>query len=85
MPRTVQQLSVSVPADLVEWLDGKARELGSSRSGALAALLEARRRQEWEELFAQGCREFAGEMQETAELTRAAQAEVALREPFDAD
>ena len=76
---------MSLPAHLVEWLDQRARETGTSRSGALAQVLEERRRQEWADLFAQGCREFAGEMAATADATHAAQAEVALGEPFDAD
>jgi hypothetical protein len=36
-------------------------------------------------LFAEGFREFAQEMRETAALTYDAQTELALREPFDAD
>lgn len=85
MSRVAQQLSVTLPAQLVEWLDEKAHRTGHSRSGLLATLLEERRRQEWEELFAQGCEEFADEMEQIAEQAFAAQAEVALAEPFDAD
>lgn len=85
MPRAAEQLSVSLPAHLVEWIDQKAREFGSSRSRALAQVLEERRRQEWTDLFIEGCREFAGEMAATAAETHAAQAEVALGEPFGGD
>jgi metal-responsive CopG/Arc/MetJ family transcriptional regulator len=85
MARTAEQVSVSLPTHLVEWLDRKAKENGASRSNVLAQELEIRRRQEWEELFAEGCREFTEEMSATAAETFAAQAEVALREPFDAD
>ncbi|MBI3970151.1 MAG: ribbon-helix-helix protein, CopG family [Chloroflexi bacterium] len=85
MAQTAEQVSVSLPAHLVEWLDQKARVTGTSRSAALAAVLEERRSQEWAELFAEGCREFAAEMRETAARTHAAQAEIALREQFDAD
>ncbi|MGH2353371.1 MAG: hypothetical protein ACRDI2_24220 [Chloroflexota bacterium] len=85
MPRTAEQLSVSLPAHLVEWLDKKASAAKLTRSGVLARVLEERRRQEWEALFAEGCREFADDMRTTAAQTHAAQAEVALREPFDAD
>lgn len=84
MARTAEQVSVSLPAHLIAWLDEKARRDNLSRSSVLAQELEARRQQEWEELFAAGCREFAGEMRATAAETQAAQAEVALREPFDA-
>ena len=85
MPRAAEQVSVSLPPHLVEWIDEKAREAGSSRSRALAEVLGARRRQEWTDLFIEGCREFAGEMAATATETHAAQAEVVLREPFDGD
>lgn len=85
MPAATQQVSVSLPGDLVAWLDAKAREARHSRSHALAEVLEERRQRELAELFAEGCREFAPEMRETASLTIDAQAEVALREPFDAD
>ena len=76
---------MSLPAHLVEWLDEKAQRSKASRSSVLAQELEARRQQEWAELFAEGCREFADEMRTTAADTLAAQAEVALRDPFDAD
>jgi metal-responsive CopG/Arc/MetJ family transcriptional regulator len=79
------QLSVSLPAHLVAWLDEKAKHQNASRSSVLAQELEARRQQEWVELFAAGCREMTDEMQDAAEETFAAQAELALREPFDAD
>lgn len=83
MARTTEHISVSLPGDLLEWLDGRAKEDGTSRSGVLAQVLEERRRDEWAALFAEGCREFAEEMRETAARTHAAQAEVALAEPFD--
>jgi hypothetical protein len=63
----------------------KAEQTGNSRSQLLAEVLAERRQREWTELFAEGCREFAHEMRETAGLTYDAQAEVALREPVDAD
>jgi hypothetical protein len=85
MVRGVQQVSVSLTGELVTWLDQKAEEHACSRSQVLAGILEAQRRREWEELFVEGCRELADEMRDTAVQTHAAQAEVALREPFDAD
>jgi hypothetical protein len=84
MARLAEQVSVSLPGELLGWLDQKAGELGLSRSGALARLLEERRRQEWEASFAEGCRELAGEMRAAATRSHAAQAEIALAEPFDA-
>ena len=56
-----------------------------SRSSVLADELERRRQQEWDELFAHGCQEFGDEMKSTAQDTFAAQAEVALNAPYDAD
>ena len=85
MSATAQQVSVSLPGELVKWLDAKARVEGHSRSHVLASVLEERRQQEWAESFAEGCREFAQEMLNTASLTFAAQAEVAVGEPFDGD
>jgi metal-responsive CopG/Arc/MetJ family transcriptional regulator len=85
MPRAAEQSWVSLPPHLVEWIDQKAREAGSSRSRAVAQVLEECRRKEWTDLSRQGCREFAGEMAAAAAETHAAQAEVALREPFDGD
>jgi metal-responsive CopG/Arc/MetJ family transcriptional regulator len=40
MVRTAQQVSVSLPADIVEWLDYKAERTGSSRSQLLAEVLD---------------------------------------------
>ncbi len=84
MARTAGQVSVSLPGHLVEWLDQKASEQGGSRSGVLTHVLEEQRHREWEALFAEGCRELADEMRDTAAHTHAAQAEVALAEPYDA-
>jgi metal-responsive CopG/Arc/MetJ family transcriptional regulator len=82
MGRLAEQVSVSLPGDLLEWLDHRAKELGASRSGLLAQLLEERRRAEWEALFVEGCREYVGEMREAADQAYAAQSEIALAEPF---
>ena len=82
---TVQQsgthkITISLPADLVEYADRRAREQGTSRSQVIGQALADLQAQEEEQLAAEGYRFYA---QEAADF--AAASATAVEEALDHD
>ncbi len=72
------KVTVSLPRELVQFADALAAQASLSRSGALAALLEEKRRERLHALMAEGYTELAEESLHDAEQALGLTREVAL-------
>jgi metal-responsive CopG/Arc/MetJ family transcriptional regulator len=70
-----KKVTISLQEELVEYADGLARELGTTRSGVIADLLAERRARERETMASEGYRFYAGEASEFDLASGAAVAE----------
>ena len=70
-----RKVTVSMPADLVEYVDGHGAKSGKSRSQVISECLASSREQELEELAAEGYRFYAQESVEFAQASARAAAE----------
>lgn len=75
------KMTISLPERLAAVLDRLVREQRTTRSGAIARLLEQAERERLEAEMAEGYRMMAQENAEDARLFLGAQSEVALRDP----
>ena len=71
----VRKLTISLPADLVEYADREAARLNVSRSGLIARVLSQAQAIEEERLAAEGYRFYAQEAVEFAEASAPSVAE----------
>ncbi len=71
----VRKVTISLPEELVEFADSRARELNTSRSRVISMALTAAKTSDVEQLAAEGYRFYCDEAGEFAEATRKAVAE----------
>ncbi|PZC48108.1 MAG: CopG family transcriptional regulator / antitoxin EndoAI [Chloroflexi bacterium] len=77
--REIARVTVSLPQKLLELADQLAQEWSTSRSGAIAELLEKEERARLEALMEEGYRELAEENRRFAEEIYPAVSEMTLR------
>lgn len=71
----VRKVTISLPADLVDFADRQAARLNTSRSGLIASVLSEIKAAEEERLAVEGYRFYAQEASEYAEASASAVAE----------
>lgn len=71
----IRKVTISLPADLVDFADRQAARLNVSRSGLIASVLSEVKTAEEERLAAEGYRFYAQEASEFAEASAGAVAE----------
>lgn len=74
------KITISLPRELLDFADRLARERATSRSEAIASVLEKEASAEVEALMAQGYRELAEENRREAEEALPLMREVVLRD-----
>jgi len=70
-----RKVTISMPAELVEYVDGQGAKSGKSRSQVISECLASSRERELDELAAEGYRFYARESSEFAEVSARAAAE----------
>ena len=73
--KTHQDVTISLPKELVEYADQRAKELNTSRSEVIRDALSSARASETDELAAEGYRYYADEASEFAQASNHAVAE----------
>jgi metal-responsive CopG/Arc/MetJ family transcriptional regulator len=73
--KTHRQVTISLPEELVEYADQRAKELNTSRSEVISNALSTARTSETEELAAEGYRYYSDEASDFAHVSARAVAE----------